>query len=246
MEYNFFENRNYCSTIYNHHLSHHLEMEWGIGQKIRVLGVDGEISHRAMISFINEDGMVDVIYTSKLKPSTAIEGEESNIPASRLLRLEHFEVDEETTMEPISAGNMKDRGNAVFSRKDFECAEMWYRRALSTLTPPLSVGADVLVYMDTSKLILRSAMVSDVSASLVDVVFEDDTISGDGTPIDCVVVLAKDQDMWQVQRAVYLNLCRCSLKRSQFGWAVHWSTLALGTAMMCMERFGKKQGILIR
>lgn len=208
-------------------------MQLSIGQRVRVLDVEGKMAHVATVSYLHT-AAVDVIY------SAGSEEEECNVALDRVSPLFAFEAENHHT----SAAVWKDCGNQLFSAKDFNSAAQYYSRALELLSAgEISIGSQVLIVRGND---FVDGMVSnvDVASHTVEIELDDDqemTVASKDT-----IKLAMDNENLKLQRSLYLNLAKCSLKKSLKGWAIRQSSIAIGIANYLMKnqeelRFERKE-----
>ncbi len=222
-------------------MSHH-----SVGKRVRVLNEDKETSFTAVISCVADDGAFDVLYDNR-DPE-----EDVAVPAERILDLLPFETQADGIIEDfsqLSAETLKDRGNALFAAKDFCSATEYYRRALVALVDSgsssgssLSIGSQVLV-LDMTSGDFHDGYVSSVDGDSVDVELDDDeerTVSA-----DAVVKLAKKPVDQVTQRAVYMNLARCALKRGLKGWAIRYASIALAVTRKVLSEGQDGEPLLV-
>ena len=110
-----------------------------VGRSVRAPRGDGTRCERCLVSDLNGDGTVDVVFED--------DGAEATVPAKSAAPLLAFE----TAAPPpekdsdAAAANAKARGSALFKEKDWIAASRHYKDALATLKRlyPKSVGATV-------------------------------------------------------------------------------------------------------
>ena len=208
-----------------------------VGSAVRVTAPDGCSSQRGTVSLMHDDS--GTTFDVWLDASGV---EEEGVPRARLHALEPFEVQ---TSSNTSAQELKEHGNALFKLKDYAAAAKYYSRGLDVALKDtqLSVGAAVLVAVSPSEYV--SGMVSDVddAGALFDVVLDGEDDEESQVPASRLVILATapgngkgskatevlGADLLDLQRALYMNLTRCSLQRHppMPGWACRWATLAV-------------------
>ena len=228
-----------------------------VGQDVRVENLAKTLSTKAMVSFINDDNTLDVIYGSKGGNNDS-KDEESSIALDRVHCLEPFEVHRDD-VNTLSGETLKEYGNKLFAVKDYRSALDWYKRALIALThtgsvEKLSVGSIVLVSRDKS-IDYYVGMVSDVVApssgktSLYEVMYDQDNeyneeLETDEETVskDRLTVVSSDIHDRATQRAVYLNMARSYLKLNEPGWAVKTSSIALFITLYIL---GANQGTAV-
>jgi len=215
-----------------------------VGAGVRIVAPDGSSSQRATVSLVHDDRATccDVLLD-------ATGAEEEGVPVARLQALEPFEGQ---PLSDFSALELKEHGNTLFKLRDYAAAARYYQAGLDAALKHthLSVGAAVLVAVSPSEYV--SGMVSDVHGSaFFDVVLDDDAEESQ-VPAARLVPLAtaaastaqsklsgpgegseeaagRGADLLDMQRALYMNLTRCSLQRQppMPGWACRYGTLAV-------------------
>lgn len=188
-----------------------------VGRRVRVLDAECKSSCAATISYVHDSSdAVDVI----LDGST--QQEECNVVITRLSNLFLFET---RSGEEDEATACKEYGNQLFGAKDFDAASKYYLRGINRLNGEiLSVGSQVLVLVRSEYV---DGMVSSVDStkSLLEVELDDEeevVVSQSE-----VIRLRRTIDDLKLQRSLYLNLAKCSHKKSLKGWAVRYSGIAI-------------------
>ena len=173
--------------------------------------------------------------------------EESGVSIDRIRRLEIFEKDDGNS-DPIDFNILKDQGNIIYSLKDFKAAEDYYKMALRIMLVPfnvsmayLTIGQEVLVEA-LQTLDYNAGMISGINEDCVDVVFDDDDDELCDCKVTSLIPLCKPVDRI-IQRSVYMNMARCSLKRHRNGWATKYCSIAIAISksLICDEENHKKQ-----
>mmetsp|Transcript_2487 Transcript_2487/g.7735 ORF Transcript_2487/g.7735 Transcript_2487/m.7735 type:complete len:322 (-) Transcript_2487:191-1156(-) len=184
-----------------------------VGRRVRV--ARGEATARAMISSVNDDGSLDVVYE---------EDDEEGVVRSASA-LEPFEEDEG---EP-EPRERKERGSRLFRLKDYGAAEAEYQACLAALRAlwPLRVGSTVMV---NSAGALRVGTASSVSEKSLDVVYDDVDDDDDLSRKRLLAVLPPTADDRLLMLTTLLNAARCAHHRKRFADAVAGCTLAAGVA----------------
>jgi hypothetical protein len=201
-----------------------------------------------MVSFVDEDERTcDVLYYKQC--GDAAEEEECGVEQARLAAAEPWEQQQG---EDVTAQELKEWGNALFSRwRDYGAAEKHYKRALNLLSPPAATtGALALVLpSDPSKnLDMRAATVDVEDEGQFEVTFEDVEGGGEGvlSPAQIAAVLAPAAYQRELQRVLWLNLARTALKREQHGWAARYASLSLCTARVLESSKGQGDALAVR
>lgn len=217
---------------------------FSIGSKVRVLGKEERNGQQklATISLV-DDSSYGIIYDDDC--------EEVAVSPSRLSALLPWE---HLPLHRYDALELKEFGNALFRIKDYDAAVRYYKASLDVLlrTVKLSVGTTVLVAKSPSEYV--SGMIADANASgSYEVIFDEEELDDESNvPASRLIVVAtnrressnhrddsKEQseldrtDVVELQRALYMNLARCSFQKQPPlpGWAVRWSTLALAVTL---------------
>jgi tetratricopeptide (TPR) repeat protein len=198
-----------------------------VGETVRVRSVDNSYSRKAVIAVYNDiENTFDVIYSPNPMSQLLEENSVHHDRISSLLTLE--------TSKPILAvEDAKIIGNELFSMKDYESAEKYYRQGIDLIMKKeVSIGSRVLISSCDSNTTqpVKSAVVSSIDSDNIDVMYdfyssteeEDDTVKADR-----VMYVESDQVAFDLQRALYMNLAKCSLKLNHRGWAIRWSTFAI-------------------
>lgn len=105
-----------------------------IGQKVRVSSGCGTYSAKAIISLVNDDNTLDIVWEDATGPD-----EESGVARERVRLLEAFE--EENPDKDIDSYTLKDRGALFFELKDYHTSQEYFLEALKALVPPPSTGS---------------------------------------------------------------------------------------------------------
>ena len=219
------------------------------GESVRVwtAGSIREHSQRATITLDNEDGTYDVIFD-------AGEIEECAVSTERIQACEHFEEASITSASKSTAAaeeeaipltlptplQYKEYGNILFSTcKDWDAAMVYYKKALSGVQDVRgvgwsSVGAGVLVSSDGT-VDIKPGIVSSNEGDYVDLMYDDDT-EEEAVQVTKLLPLAEIR-FRSLQRACYLNMARCALKKCTFGWTIRYSSLALAILQVMLGEF---------
>lgn len=200
-----------------------------VGQKVRV-NTDNS-TRVAIISFVNEsDGTYDVIYDNNAE-------EAANLSKTKVSRLESFEYDEMSTDPPT----LKEHGNVLFSKYDYISAHSYYTNSLSLLTKqsPIEIGSNIIIQRNKTSTDYSIGMISDIYGSLADILYDNTSdINGEeedlGVDISQVTVIVPKFE--ELQRSLYLNLCRCCMKQGLYGWAVTWSSRAIALSKHLIQQ----------
>lgn len=234
-----------------------------IGEYVRILDTTGRYAHVGLVSYIHSDKPnteFDIIFDQN-----GTDNEETNVEASRVHKLQHFEVGFHPRIHPSEDPHqIKDFGNTLFALKDFETASKYYKYALKLLskTNTLSIGSNVLVISKESFTDIRIGMICSILTGdekahpRFEIVYDNDHDEGDddeGVPVERLTALCRPQksssssdtssgiinrsalEEWQLQRSLYLNLSKCCMKTSTPGWAVKWSSMALATTRFIID-----------
>lgn len=210
---------------------------FSVGQRVRVLLEGGEVARRAVIAFVHGNvdsvklvgvfrarnvNLYDVIYDGK-------EGEEEvNVPEFRIMKVADFEEEGAQDMQCDRADVWKDRGNLLFSQKDFTEACKCYQKALHCLSTRITVGATVMVISSEKEINFPVGIVACIEGGDCEVMLST------GEDIDCsmerAVQIADSVVDRQQQIALYKNLSRSSLKLQRKGWALRYISMAVAAA----------------
>ncbi|KAG5177991.1 hypothetical protein JKP88DRAFT_330925 [Tribonema minus] len=150
-----------------------------VGAAVRVLR-DGQW-RRGTIAFVNPDGSYDILVTADL---TEVNG----VGQDAIEALFAFETDlslptDDTTSSTADLTTLVERlqgfGKQLFLLPDYEAAGDVYELALQHLTPPLTIGSEVLVPLDDGR-VCRAGMISAMSSETgtVDVIFDEEDEHG--------------------------------------------------------------------
>lgn len=203
---------------------------FGVGDEVRVFFNEdmlpcaaGEASYatRATVALSSSDGFVDIVLAS-----TSETKDIDNVSIAFIQRLEPFENENISKFSPV---DLKEQGNLLFGLKDFDEASRRYKRALDYLLTDdgsLSPGREVIYPSKDNPLIFLVAMV--VSVDVDEVELDDAEGEEVHLPRSSLIPLASPSNRI-LQRSLYINLARCSLKLHRPGWAVRWSSLAMAT-----------------
>jgi tetratricopeptide (TPR) repeat protein len=203
---------------------------WSIGQVIRVEEKSNKFSAKAIVSFVHDDGTLDVIYQGEgLK-------EECAVQLGRVRALEDFEFPDSVVASTASAEQLKNNGNMLFSLKDYHSAIEIYRRSIIALykqsgSEHVSTGSVVLV-SKTGSINFECAMISDTNSNKTfEIVYDNSNIDDEEkiernrlTPI-CISASEKS-----LHRSLYMNMAKCNLKINQTGWAIRHCSLAIAVS----------------
>lgn len=229
-----------------------------VGAVVRVWSLSGSssaetTSRLAMVSFVDEgEGTCDVLYYSKQGgDASSGEEEECGVELHRLAAAEHWEQQQG---ECTTAQELKERGNALFSRwRDYDAAEQQYQRALKLLSPPAATTGALVMALpsDPSKnLDLRAATVDVEDEGQFEVTFEEEGAGSGGegvlAPAQIAAVLAPKAGQRELQRVLWLNLARTALKREQHGWAARYASLSLCAAQVLESNKGQGDALAVR
>lgn len=225
---------------------------WNVGAKVRVCSKDRTSSGVAIISLINEESF-DIIFDASNE-------EECNVLASRMMPLEDFE-EEESLDEESNPMKLKEYGNILFRHKDFDSAMQIYAKALKVIgknnrsSRIFSVGSSVLVTTKGTLLIRPGIVSGDEVESRRDIMYEECGADGDGQAKslpteDEAVSVSRLFSLGEMrhrdcQRACYLNMARCAMKKQLHGWAVKYASLALAVAEMLGEEYVSTQSVCL-
>jgi hypothetical protein len=200
-----------------------------VGESVRVTSKDLLSSRISIIAINNEDNTFDL-------------DDEDNVHIDRIdIKLEEFELkDNNFDYNPLQ---LKNQGNILFKKLDYIAAINRYQHSLNKLNkslPLLSIGSSVLIRgkEKENQTLFRSGIISDTDDSKYEIMYDDDDeeYGVDISRINQVspknITFASDINNEielgiDIQRALYMNLSRCCLKRNQTGWSVHWSSLAI-------------------
>jgi hypothetical protein len=219
-----------------------------VGTIVRVQSPDGEASSRAIISFFNDDRTCDIVYH-------ADNIEESSVPQTRIQPLEKFEYEIQSG-KMFSVFERKEFGNTLFKLKDLDAAVEMYRSVIRELCAQnyISVGSRVLVSNGSGE--YYPGIVSGVESGAYEVLYDDEDFEDESavaaSRISMIAMQLPDTaldmggcskgydpvaEVLDLQRAVYMNLARCALKKSppQPGWAARWSSLAIAMTKYASE-----------
>lgn len=214
-----------------------------VGQKVRVwTTLSKEESLCALVSWVEASAdsgkptSFDVIYDD-----SGIE--ECGISFYRLQEREAWELVEDEP--PQEALVIKERGNRIFQNcRDWKSARRQYALALSLVSPPLSVGARVLVLSaKTTSLCMLPAIISDMEVDgSVDLMYEEEFVCwasqdgyGDEGKEDesavpaasrIATTLNPDSSLLEIQRSCCINLARCCLREKIYGWGIRHASVA--------------------
>jgi len=211
-----------------------IAMSFEVGQNVRVIALDESISAKAIISYDNDDGTYDVIYS---KTAT----EEAAVASKRVQPLFDFE---DTSLN-FSEVELKDQGNILFKEKDYQSAKLKYLDALDYLTSKCnvkSIGTYVIV-PDDSVNEARLGMISSIDDNMLDIIYCDDMepTEADGVEESSVTALLSGSDL-DIQRTLYMNLSKCMMKLHQNGWCIKWANFAILAATCALLVEQGKQG----
>eukprot|EP01039_Chlorochromonas_danica_P008809 gene8809-9713_t len=211
---------------------------FSVGQRVRVLREGGEVARRAVIAFAHGNvdtvklvgifrarnvNLYDVIYDGK-------EGdEEVNVPEFRIMKVADFEEEGGQDVQQCDRADVwKDRGNLLFSQKDFSEASKCYQKALLCLSTRITVGATVMVIPSEKDINFPVGIVACIEGSDCEVMLST------GEDYECsmerVVQISDGEVDRQQQIALYKNLSRSSLKLQRKGWALRYISMAVATA----------------
>ena len=199
-----------------------------VGEKIRVNNEN--IARVAIISFVNErDSLYDVIYDNNAE-------EAANLSENMISRLESFEYDVST--DPLI---LKEHGNILFGKCDYISAHSYYTNSLSLLTKqsPIQIGSNIIIQRNKTLTDYSVGMISDINGSSVDIMYDNTFDSGaeeEDLGIDVSQVTVTVPKFEELQRSLYLNLCRCSMKQGLYGWAVTWSSRAIALSTHLIQQ----------
>ena len=213
--------------------------EWTTGCQCRVWALDRSSSQRATLALDNDDGSFDIIL------DVGSGGEEANVDRSRIESLQDFEVAAalDGVTDPLK---LKDYGNHLFMKcKDWDAAMQFYSKALEALgrngrgRETFSTGSSVLVSRKGS-MDIRTGMISDCDKSKdsYDIMYEENPEEEEeeeeeetGVSGKRLVPLGEVRHR-DIQRACFLNMARCAVKKSLHGWAIKYASFALVTTEM--------------
>jgi hypothetical protein len=199
--------------------------DWEIGTKVRVIK-NTDFSSIGLISFYNEeDNTYDVVLENGK--------EENRINIARISNLEAFEIErDELTSTPFKC---KEDGNKLYKLNDFGAAAQLYSEGLRLLLKKrMSIGTAVIIFID-NEIEMRHGIVAgiDEQSKQVDIIYDnleenydEKEEEEDGISMKRVIALADNEEL-EIQRALYLNLARCSVKLRSVGWSVRWSSMAV-------------------
>lgn len=207
-----------------------------VGNLVRIFDVRKEKSRIGIISIVN-DNSCDVIYNGKS------EEEESNVSFERVIQLETFEsLTGEGLEADLDSYTLKERGNMLFGKKDFNEAKKYYEAALKHLKGKcrIQIGANVLVESLTDFTDIKLGMISDFdnddspcqSASIIFDGVENEEIASRSQ----LIIISNKMEDWDLQRSLYLNLCRCCQKLSLFGWASKNASIAISVTRFIIQQ----------
>lgn len=109
-----------------------------IGQKVRVSSACATYSAKAIVSFVNDDSTLDIVWEDPSGPE-----EEGGVARDRVRVLEAFE---ENTEKEMDSQTLKDRGALFFELKDYRTSQKYFLEALKALVPPPSTGECIWVF----------------------------------------------------------------------------------------------------
>jgi hypothetical protein len=206
---------------------------------------------RALIAYFNEgegkgEGSYDVVYEA----NPYGQAEEGTVAAARIAPLEDFEVllsaptpttvltavetfgNQELAQEltPLLA---KERGNRLFQLRDYDAAKAQYARGLQLLTPPMaSIGSRAIVLNKLGEFVSGTLSNVEEEKKCVDIIYDDEDEHGvdeeDGVSQARVVLSALDAADRALQISLFMNLAKVSLKFKRNGWAIRYSSSAIG------------------
>lgn len=212
-----------------------IELELGLGAKVRVVCENGALNRRALVSDI-KDEFCDVIFMDEINGKIP---EETNVQISRIKPLFAFETRKLSNEDSLN--DIKEMGNVLYKEKDFAAAYSYYHAALQRITslaPSVCVGAEVVVYDDdlSSRFVGALGLVSldEGKTAVVDV--ETQTSMGEDFEVekpkqDLIVLSVDCPDRQVLARALHMNLSRSCVALGRLGWAVRHAGLAY--AMAC-------------
>jgi hypothetical protein len=210
-----------------------------VGTHVRVSVTNGEEkeTRKALVATATaatDCEMYDVIFADN---TNGLPREEGDVPLSRICAVEPFELESNGL---YSASEMKDNANVLFAKKDYASAAGLYKEALKQLSDSnkLSIGSNVLVASSSANGPagdLRTGCIGDIENGHYSVIYDDGSDDEDMVPSDRIVFLSTAAEERELQRSIYLNLCRCSMKKRVHGWAVKWASYALGVTQYILE-----------
>lgn len=242
---------------------------FGVGQSVRVWKtLAKEESQRALISWVEaspDDGTwVDVIFDGS-------GSEECRVPLQRLVELEPWEKEPPAVQVQVQvqqeALDLKERGNLIIQKyRDVASARRLYSAALAMVTPPLSVGARVLVLSSKSQcLSMLPAIVADVEevGGSVDVMYDEEEFvcwaaqDGDEDAFKeqdesavlqsrIAIALNPDSSLLELQRSCSINMARCCLRDKNYGWGVRHASIAASIARLLDNSKAFADALVIR
>jgi hypothetical protein len=155
-----------------------------------------------------------------------------------------------------SAAEGKDHGNALFSSRDYHAARMYYLQALQLLEKPsIAVGSLVVLAPEAiastsssaAAKLFRYGMISDITDSAVEIVFDGDGSEGEDeeeatvTDMARILPLHKSVDQRNLERSLYGNLAKCCVQLKMYGYACRYASIAVEIQRSCKEQTEEMQ-----
>lgn len=212
---------------------------------MRVLDPLGQIARLAMISGM-ENSTYDIIYEGDNGE------EEEKVAPDRISMPLPFEEAGLTVI--LSSMEGKECGNALFAKRDYQAARRYYLHALKLIEKPqLTVGTLVILAPDThpsssspsSVKRFRCGMVSDISDSGVEVVFDEEDDDDQGNEEGGGEVLITDTKRLlplqgsiegrTLERSLYGNLAKCCIQLKIHGYACRYVSIAIEVQKSCKD-----------
>ena len=196
-----------------------------VGEHVRILSADGEIACKATIAYVNTDATYEVVYDNRKVMS--LDDEESNVSSDRIKPLLAFEG---KSFSGLDAAQIKEFGNELFKAKDYLAAKEAYSQSNRLIRQPSpSVGTRVIIANDTQNT-ARVGLVSDLNDGYIEVIYEDGKFPEEEVVNESsTTVLCQGADL-ELQRTLFMNLARCSMKLKNYGWCVRWANFAIAVA----------------
>lgn len=168
--------------------------------------------------------------------------EESGINIDRVKKLEYFENrnTSDNFSDNIEFSKLKEEGNVLYALRDYKSAEDYYKYSLKIMKVPFSssmnlfsIGQEALVEQNGS-IDFDFGMVSGINSDKVDILLDNGDELNDCL-LTSLVLLCNNNNNKTIQRSIYMNMARCSLKRHRNGWAVKFSSIAIAISMSILS-----------
>lgn len=212
------------------------------GEEVRVLVDAGLQARRGTVLLTNDDGSCEILLAKRGRQPE----EEVTVLSNLMSKLHDFERGESPSLEVYTAQTWKAHGNTLFADKDYFQALEYYKKALCALGSynsnhkTFELGEAVIV-TDTRTIDCYPGLISDADADSrkADVVIESTNLEDNelfGVSFDLLLPLCKKEEDQLLQRSVYMNMARCSLKLEQKGWAIKYASIALAGSLALAQQ----------